>query len=70
VKFSWNQALLATLVAVALLASGCGGIAASPSISPLMFLIPGLGQAQPRPVPGTLLPPTSEAPDFTLAQAP
>lgn len=67
-KFSWNQVALAILLVASLLGSGCGGIAASPSVSPLMFLVPGMGQAQPRPVPGSS-PLAVEVPGQTLAQA-
>jgi hypothetical protein len=35
--------------AIALIGGGCGGLAATPAISPLMFLLPGLGQAKPAP---------------------
>jgi len=35
---------LAVLPVVLLIGSGCGGIAASGAVSPLMFLLPGLGQ--------------------------
>jgi len=69
VKFSCNQMLFATLVAIALLASGCGGLALSPSISPLMFLIPGLGQAQPQSAPGSPVSTPSAPPVPALAQA-
>ncbi len=37
--------LLASVIAV--IGGGCGGIAATPAFSPLMFLLPGLGQAKP-----------------------
>jgi hypothetical protein len=37
------------LLAPALLASGCGGFAASKSVSPATFLLPGFGQADPQP---------------------
>lgn len=35
------------LAAGVLLATGCGGFTASPSVSPASFLLPGLGQARP-----------------------
>lgn len=35
---------LAVLPVILLVGSGCGGIAASGAVSPLMFLLPGLGQ--------------------------
>jgi hypothetical protein len=34
---------------IPLMGGGCGGFAASPAISPLMFLLPGLAQAKPAP---------------------
>jgi hypothetical protein len=37
------------LIAPALLTSGCGGFAATKSVSPATFLLPGFGQADPRP---------------------
>ena len=40
VRTSWK--ILASLVAVALLGAGCGGISASQSVSPATFLMPGL----------------------------
>jgi len=39
--------LLASIIA--LVGGGCGGIAATPAFSPLMLLLPGLGQAKPAP---------------------
>jgi hypothetical protein len=30
--------------------SGCGGFSAAPTVSPLMFLLPGLAQAKPAPL--------------------
>jgi hypothetical protein len=35
---------LAILPAILLIGAGCGGLAATQTISPLMFLIPGFGQ--------------------------
>jgi hypothetical protein len=35
--------------AIVLIGGGCGGMAASGALSPLMFLLPGLGQAKPAP---------------------
>ncbi len=35
---------LAVLPAILLIGAGCGGIAASQTVSPLMFLLPGFGQ--------------------------
>jgi hypothetical protein len=39
--------LLASIIP--LIGGGCGGFAASPAISPLMFLLPGFAQAKPAP---------------------
>jgi hypothetical protein len=33
--------------AIALIGAGCGGIAATPAFSPLMLLLPGIGQTKP-----------------------
>jgi hypothetical protein len=35
---------VAALLAILLIGAGCGGIAATETISPLMFLLPGFGQ--------------------------
>jgi hypothetical protein len=32
---------------IGLICNGCGGLSATPAISPLMFLMPGLGQVKP-----------------------
>jgi hypothetical protein len=37
--------------ALGLVCAGCGGLSASKSFSPLMFFLPGLGQAKPAPSP-------------------
>jgi hypothetical protein len=42
------KSLLLALV-IAVIGGGCGGIAATPAVSPLMFLLPGLGQNRPAP---------------------
>jgi len=48
VKLSWKRPGLAILVVTTLVATaGCGGFAAAPSVSPLMFLVPGLGHVEP-----------------------
>jgi hypothetical protein len=56
-------AILLALIAV--VGSGCGGINASKSISPLDFLLPGLMQNEP---PAPLIPSATNAPP-ELAQA-
>ncbi|MBK9140054.1 MAG: hypothetical protein IPM17_15005 [Verrucomicrobia bacterium] len=43
-KISWSQAVLATLLASGVLLCGCGGVSASPSFSPMMLLLPGVGK--------------------------
>ncbi len=35
--------------AIPLIGGGCGGLAATPAFSPLMLLLPGIGQAKPAP---------------------
>jgi hypothetical protein len=39
--------LLASVIP--LICGGCGGLSATPAISPLMFLLPGIGQNKPAP---------------------
>ena len=54
---SWKTPCFALLTAGAMLVSGCGGISASHTFSPLDFLLPGIG-------PGLLKtdPPQTDAP--------
>ena len=60
---------LAVLPAILLIGAGCGGIAASEAVSPLMFLLPGLGQNKTQtPAPVAPEQPKSE-PIGVLAQA-
>ncbi|HMO66065.1 MAG TPA: hypothetical protein PKE47_12725 [Verrucomicrobiota bacterium] len=40
----------AALAGLLLLATGCGGVSASRSVSPATFLLPGIMQYDPRPV--------------------
>jgi hypothetical protein len=47
VRISWKFLCLALLAAGPLVLSGCGGLAATQSISPLDFLLPGLIKADP-----------------------
>lgn len=42
-----NVVRVAFLVGVTSLAAGCGGIAATHSVSPATFFLPGLGQVEP-----------------------
>ena len=59
-RFITRMKCAAGLLAVLGLGAGCGGIAATPAFSPLMFLLPGLAQngkpAQPVAVPARLSP--------------
>lgn len=57
-------ALAAGSVALALLASGCGGVNATGSVSPATFFLPGLMKVTPaRPAPGApALPEQASAP--------
>jgi hypothetical protein len=57
--------LLLALV-IPLIGGGCAGISATPAISPLMFLLPGLGQAKPAPPPNA--PSTQMAANGDLSQ--
>jgi len=47
VKFTLRTCLLATVLLGSFLLTGCGGLSASPSVSPAMFLIPGMGRVAP-----------------------
>jgi len=47
VKFRSTVRALVMLAAVLMLGTGCGGFYAAPTVSPLMFLLPGLAQTQP-----------------------
>lgn len=46
-RSGWKTLGMATLLVPALLTVGCGGVNATGSVSPLMFLVPGLGQTGP-----------------------
>jgi hypothetical protein len=46
-KFSSLAKVLALGSAVLVIGAGCGGFYATPSVSPLMFLLPGLAQTKP-----------------------
>jgi hypothetical protein len=50
---------------IALICAGCGGLSATPAVSPLMFLLPGLGQA--KPATPSNAPPTQVAPNRDLS---
>jgi hypothetical protein len=47
VRISWKILGLALCAAGSLLLGGCGGLAASQTISPLDFLLPGILKADP-----------------------
>ena len=47
VKFSSLAKVLAMVAALLVIGTGCGGFAASSTVSPLMFLLPGLAQTKP-----------------------
>jgi hypothetical protein len=59
------KCLLLALV-IPLICGGCAGISATPAVSPLMFLLPGLGQAKPTP-PSQNAPPTQMASNGDLS---
>jgi hypothetical protein len=58
--------LLLLTAVIGLISVGCGGLAATPAISPLMFLLPGLGQA--KPAPPQIAPSTQVASNRDLSQ--
>jgi len=43
----WRMALVALLAGILVAGTGCGGINASGGVSPMMFLLPGVGQTKP-----------------------
>jgi hypothetical protein len=47
VRLIWNRAWIGLVGCFLVLLTGCGGFAASPSVSPGMFFLPGLGQNTP-----------------------
>jgi hypothetical protein len=49
-RLGWRTLGVATLLIPAFLTTGCGGVNATGSVSPLMFLIPGLGHTGPAPL--------------------
>jgi hypothetical protein len=49
-RLGWRTLGVATLLIPVLFTTGCGGVNATGSVSPLMFLVPGLGQTGPGPV--------------------
>jgi hypothetical protein len=67
VKFSSLAKVLAMVAALLVIGAGCGGFSAASSVSPLMFLLPGLARTKPGlpqpPAPG------QTATNLTVAQA-
>jgi hypothetical protein len=47
VKFSSLAKVLAMVAALLVIGTGCGGFAGSSTVSPLMFLLPGLARTKP-----------------------
>jgi len=47
VKFSSLDKVLTLASALLVIGTGCGGLSAASSVSPLMFLLPGLAQSKP-----------------------
>jgi hypothetical protein len=46
-QLGWRTLGVATLLIPAILTTGCGGVNATGGVSPLMFLVPGLGHTGP-----------------------
>ena len=59
-RSGWKTLGMATLVTAAIITTGCGGVNATGSVSPLMFIMPGLGQTGPAPVIDPVQPVPSE----------
>jgi len=72
VSFKWNQAVLPGAIAlIAAFVTGCGGLAATHSVSPASFLLPGLTHApvsvlNPEPLPAEFDEPLAES-EYRLA---
>jgi hypothetical protein len=63
VRFNCKVLRLAALIpALVLVGAGCGGIAASQSVSPATFLLPGLLKADPPPAQPDLVLPGNKPP--------
>lgn len=60
--------LLATALVIGLVATGCGGISASPSISPASFLLPGLVQDTPKGDPVEMAPVETPVPELAAVR--
>jgi hypothetical protein len=50
-RLSWRWLGRAILLLCLLLVTGCSGVNATGTVNPLMFLVPGLGQAAPETLP-------------------
>ena len=70
-RLSWRWPGRATLLLPLVLVAGCSGVNTTGTVSPLMFLVPGVGQAAPETlapaVPGDPIPAT--APVRVFAQS-
>ncbi|MGD1086622.1 MAG: hypothetical protein ABSA47_17940 [Verrucomicrobiota bacterium] len=66
-KIGSTARALALVSALLLLGTGCGGFYANPSVNPLMFFLPGFGQAKPAPDPSPA--PGQTTTNWTVAQA-
>jgi hypothetical protein len=66
VRLNWKFLWLATLTALALSLTGCGGINLGGSVSPATFLLPGVMNT---PAPKTGAPMIASNPSQQLAQA-
>jgi len=66
-KIGSTAKALAMVSALLLLGTGCAGFYAAPTVSPLMFLLPGLAQSKPAPDPSPA--PGQTATNWTVAQA-
>jgi hypothetical protein len=54
-RLSWRWLGGAIFLLCLLLVTGCSGVNATGTVSPLMFLVPGLGQTAPETIPNDLL---------------
>ncbi|MCP5518666.1 MAG: hypothetical protein H7A45_15560 [Verrucomicrobiales bacterium] len=63
-----HLSLLATALVIGLVATGCGGVSASPSISPASFLLPGLVRDTPKGDPVEPVPVPEPAPELASAR--
>jgi len=59
---------LAIAAATGLFLAGCSGVNTSQSVSPMMFLVPGLGQAAPTGTPAASTTNSNPTPTLALAR--